>query len=144
MKISQKTIYAIRALLHLAEAGRGGRRFSVGEIAGACEIPVPFLHLIFRTLKSGGLVESQRGKGGGYTLARSPESITVAEIFECVEGVDALSLVSHDTQPPPAVIAELCRDAEVALRAVFSSCSLSDLEARACLLREAASIGYHI
>lgn len=144
MKIAQKSLYAIRALLYIAESGRDGARVSVADIADACGIPTPFLHLIFRTLKGGGLVESQRGKGGGYILARSPESITVDDIFSCVEGADALSLVGEDAEAGSEVIAALCRDAGDALRKVFSSSSLADLVVRARALREAESIGYNI
>lgn len=144
MKIAQKTLYAIRAMLHLTEAGHTGDRLAVADIAKVCEIPVPFLHLIFRTLKSEGLLHSQRGKGGGYTLARAADSISIAEILLAVEGEAGLSLIPDADPTSPDALACLCQEAESALHKVLVSCSLADLAERERTIRESMAVGFNI
>jgi len=58
----------------------------IREIADAHGIPQHYLEQILVILKKSGLVESQRGSQGGYTLARPPSRISVLEILECLEG----------------------------------------------------------
>ncbi len=79
MQISQKTHYALRALVDLASRyGRGPQ--PLGEIAERQEIPTRFLEVIFSQLRQGGFVESRRGSRGGYQLAKTPEALTVGEV----------------------------------------------------------------
>lgn len=87
--LSQRTRYAIRALLHL------GDRFGEGpvqltEIAEAQNIPAKFLTVILSEMKRAGLVETLRGKVGGYWLARPPADITYGEIVRLTRGSLAL------------------------------------------------------
>jgi len=85
MQISQKCQYALRAVFELARRADSGP-VKIAEIAEAEVIPVRFLEVILSELKQGGFVESRRGAGGGYLLARSPSSITVGELIRFVEG----------------------------------------------------------
>lgn len=84
MLLTQKTQYALRALLELAWRDGEGP-IKIAEIADAQYIPRRFLEVILNQLKHTGLVESKRGYHGGYCLARSPAEITVGDVFRFMQ-----------------------------------------------------------
>lgn len=85
MQVSQKSMYALRAVLELAKRyGQGP--VAVAEIARIQSIPRRFLEVILRELKQGGFVSSRRGSEGGYELSHWPEELTVGEIMEFIQG----------------------------------------------------------
>jgi Rrf2 family protein len=98
MLVSQKAQYALRALLELARQRDSGP-VKVADIAEAQGIPPQFLTAILGQLRQAGLVESHRGREGGYTLRRSPSRLTVGQVLELVQGpsvlVDCLSSNKH-------------------------------------------------
>jgi Rrf2 family protein len=87
--LSQKTRYALRALLHLVERANG-RPIQISEIAAEQQVPRKYLELIMLDLKRAGMVNSQRGPGGGYVLAREPAEISFAEVIRTMDGPIAL------------------------------------------------------
>jgi Rrf2 family protein len=87
--ISQKTRYALRALLHLVEKGRGAP-VQLGSIAEAQQVPRKYLELIMLDLKKAGIVASVRGPAGGYRLGRPPEEISFGEVIRTLDGPIAL------------------------------------------------------
>ena len=90
MKLSTKGRYAMVALVDLALA-RPDALLSLAEISKRQDISLPYLEQLFVKLRRAGLVESVRGPGGGYKLARSASDIRVSEILGAVdETVDAL------------------------------------------------------
>ncbi|MDF1620718.1 Rrf2 family transcriptional regulator [Pseudothioclava nitratireducens] len=92
MKLSTKGRYAIVALVDLAIAGEG-MRTSLAAISERQDISLPYLEQLFVRLRRAGLVNSVRGPGGGYRLARAPEEIRISEVFEAVdETVSALHM----------------------------------------------------
>ncbi|MGC1418748.1 MAG: Rrf2 family transcriptional regulator [Acidimicrobiales bacterium] len=86
MRVSTRGDYASRALLSLALRDDLALPVSVRDLAERTGLPQPYLEQILLSLKSVGLVRSKRGVGGGYVLARSAESITLAEIVAAVDG----------------------------------------------------------
>ena len=83
--ISTKGRYALRVMIDLAErAGEG--YVPLTEIARRQEISMKYLELILKSLVQAGLLQGQRGKGGGYRLTRPPEAYTVGEILELTSG----------------------------------------------------------
>jgi Rrf2 family protein len=86
--LSQRGRYALKAMLHLARAGSEYRQ--VGGIATEEQIPRKFLEAIMSDLRRANLVEAQRGKYGGYRLARPPGLISFAEVMRVVDGPLAL------------------------------------------------------
>ncbi len=86
MKVSTRGDYASRALLSLALHDSSDVPTSVRDIAERTGLPQPYLEQILLALKGAGLVRSKRGVGGGYVLARSPETITLAQIVSAVDG----------------------------------------------------------
>lgn len=85
MAVTQKSKYALRAILELA-VRYGHGPISIGEIARAQAIPARFLEAILAQLKRANLVESRRGNEGGYVLARDPDRISVGDVLRVVQG----------------------------------------------------------
>ena len=85
MKVSTRGDYAARALLSLALHDEAGPT-SVRDIAERTGLPQPYLEQILLALKGAGLVQSKRGVGGGYVLARPPAEITLGQIVAAVDG----------------------------------------------------------
>lgn len=87
--LSKKTQYAFRALVHLAENyGKGPVRIS--EISNQQKIPLKFLEQILNELKKEGMLESRKGKGGGYILRVSPKKLNLAKVIRIINGPIAL------------------------------------------------------
>ena len=87
--LSQKTRYAIRAMQHLADR-YGEGPVQLGEIATAQKIPAKFLTTILSELGRAGVVESQRGRDGGYWLASPPQELTYGNLVRLMRGSLAL------------------------------------------------------
>jgi Rrf2 family protein len=87
--LSKKTQYAFRALAHLAlQYGNGPVRIS--SISIEQRIPLKFLENILVELKNAGMLESKKGKGGGYVLKTSPKKINLATVIRIINGPIAL------------------------------------------------------
>lgn len=84
MKLSTKGRYAMVALTDLAMASEG-TLLSLAEISKRQDISLPYLEQLFVKLRRAGLVESVRGPGGGYRLARAPSEIRVADVLGAVD-----------------------------------------------------------
>lgn len=132
MSVSLKCQYALRALFVLAQReGEGSIR--IPEIAEEQDIPPRYLENIFNQMRQGGFVESRRGKGGGFFLARSARDISVGDIVRFIEGP------IHPTNCQTDIPASACRfkrrcafirlwdEAEKALENVYNNTSLKDL-----------------
>jgi Rrf2 family protein len=87
--ISKKAKYGLKALLMLAQV-HGEEPVLIVDIAERERIPKKFLELILLELKRHGLVQSKKGKGGGYFLARNPGSITLGDVIRFLDGPIAL------------------------------------------------------
>ncbi|MBU2982313.1 Rrf2 family transcriptional regulator [Lentibacter algarum] len=90
MKLSTKGRYAMVALADIALQS-GETLVTLGDISKRQDISLPYLEQLFVKLRRAGLVESVRGPGGGYKLAKSTSDIRVVDVLEAVdESVDAL------------------------------------------------------
>ena len=101
MKLSVKSDYAARAVLWLCQHYQEGAARTVEEMASAQGIPPNYLAQILIELKSARIVKSQRGKAGGYLLARPPAEITFGDVLRCIHGevFDSPGL-THPHSPP--------------------------------------------
>lgn len=90
IRLSTKGRYGVMAMFELSRSYAKGP-LSVRRIAELKGIPAAYLEQIMARLRREGLVESVRGRGGGYRLARPPKQITVGDIIRAVEGPIALS-----------------------------------------------------
>lgn len=83
--VTRKTVYALRALFHLARADVGRPRLAA-EIAASANIPRRFLDTILRQLSNAGFLTSSRGRGGGYCLRSPATQIKVASVVRVLDG----------------------------------------------------------
>lgn len=97
MKLSKKGEYALRALIDLGIAHEVGRELvQVTELSDKELIPGKFLEQIMQELKAAGIVSAQRGKYGGYQLARPASEITIGSVVRFIDGPLApIGCVSH-------------------------------------------------
>lgn len=135
MRVSFRGLYALKALLHLAQADADAL-VKIREIAEVEEIPEKFLEAILLLLKSGRLVASQRGREGGYRLRRPAAEITIGEIVRLVDGPlapfgDAAELQERvKTEPRHPGLFEIFLDVRNAASDILDHTSLADVVAR--------------
>lgn len=150
MRLSKKTEYALRALIHASRFPEG-TTFQIKELAEKNRIPKKFLELILLELKNGGIMRSRRGVGGGYLLARRPETIRSSEIIRVIEGPVTIAELrrvpgrSAAEESSPAV-ARLVRETSEAIGEVLDRWTLADLarEEQEAEERKARSVTYQI
>lgn len=87
--LNKKTQYALQALMYLADHKEKGPVL-ISEISKKKNIPLKFLENILLELKKGGVLQSKKGKGGGYYLADSPNKIPLAKIIRMIDGPIAM------------------------------------------------------
>jgi Rrf2 family protein len=86
MIFSRPCEYAIRAMTFLADSREGVARAQ--EIAAAEDIPLPILSKVLQDLARAALLDSRRGPGGGFRLARRPEQISLRDVVAAIDGTD--------------------------------------------------------
>lgn len=85
MKLTTKTEYGLRALQYLRDNYNDGP-ININEIATNLSLSKTYIEQIFRKLKKGNIIESKRGKEGGYQLSKNPKEIIVGDIIRILEG----------------------------------------------------------
>lgn len=103
--ISQTAEYALRAIVHLAQAHP--RPQTAAAIAERTHVPVPYLSKVMQSLARAGFVSSQRGLHGGFTLLRAPSSFSVLDVVAAVEPLRHIRGCPLD--PPGQSAEKLCR-----------------------------------
>lgn len=130
--VTARTDYAIRAVVELA--AREPHPATRGELAEAQDIPGKFLEAILSDLRRSGIVESLRGKAGGYQLAREPKSIPLADIIRATEGPLAAvrSKPPEDTAYPEAAagLTDVWVAVRASLREVLEVTTVADVVSR--------------
>jgi Rrf2 family protein len=84
LKISKLTDYGLLATVYLAR--HRGSVVAAREIAGFYHLPVPMVTKVLKTLHSGGLIDSHRGSGGGYSFHGDSSAVTLGQLIEVLEG----------------------------------------------------------
>ncbi|MBI5549634.1 MAG: Rrf2 family transcriptional regulator [Deltaproteobacteria bacterium] len=130
MRVSQKTDYAVRALVDLALNAREGAPARLSEIARRGSIPEKFLEAILVELRRAGLVKSRRGPEGGHRLARPPGQITLGQIRAAMDG--PLSLVEPPSRrqaaaPLHAGLQPMWKEVEMAIGTVLDGVTVEDM-----------------
>lgn len=147
--ITSKTKYALIALQALARAKKD-EPLLIAQIADEEGIPKKFLERILLELKARGILRSQKGKGGGYSLAKMPEEISIADIVRWMDGPLApVSCVSQTAYAPCREcqdeaccgIRSVMKEVRDAIAAILGVTSLADLVRRG---REAADASANI
>src|ERR1700677_1615651 len=83
--LSKRAKYGIRALLYLADH-QGEGPIQIRDISEKLEIPRKFLEAILLDLRNEGILQSRKGKEGGYLMERSPDTITLGRVIRLVDG----------------------------------------------------------
>jgi Rrf2 family cysteine metabolism transcriptional repressor len=132
MILSQKSEYAVRAALELAKR-QGSGPVKAAKIASAQAVPVRFLENILGQLRQAGIVESVRGKEGGYLLGRPARDLTVGEVIRGIQGTMS-AIDCADAEPgrdcalrPGCVLLPMWERAHKAMMDVYDTTSLQDL-----------------
>jgi len=94
LRLSKKADYALIAMKHLATR-EGGASSSAREIAEEYNIPVELMAKVLQRLARRGLLVSQQGTRGGYHLARSATTISVADVIQAIDGPLTVTACSH-------------------------------------------------
>jgi Rrf2 family protein len=133
--ISKRTQYGLKATLALAKR-YGDEPVRIATIAKEESIPIKFLEAILLDLKGHGLLESKKGKGGGYSLSRPPSTITFGSIIRMLEGPLAPLPCASETAFKPCVECqnvELCgtrilfRQVRDSIAGLLDSTTVADL-----------------
>ena len=131
ISVTSKSRYAVVAMAELARSGPDP--VPIAQIAERRGMPVQFLEQLFSTLRRAGLLGSQRGVKGGYTLARPAEEITVLEVVQALDGK-----VGEEAKEAGGIWEEGVE----ALREVFGSTTIADIARRE--VEEAGAGMYYI
>ena len=132
MKISQKGLYALQAMMMLARHHHQGA-IKIRDIAYEEALPEKFLELILLELKNARMVESVRGAKGGYQLRREPADIHLSEIIRLIDGPlapfgDAEQLRELiDRDLPHRALYQVFLDVRDAAARILDNTSLADL-----------------
>ena len=142
--LSTKSEYAIKALVRLALAD-GEAPVTARDIVAFTGVPPKFLEQVMHDLRQAGLVASQRGKGGGYVIARDPATLSFADVIDLIDGRRADPLVGRVGSPgsnggkgrmrggdqAENLVAPVWRDVRECTRAILGSATIADAAARA-------------
>ena len=132
MKISQKGLYALQAMMMLARHYHQGA-IKIREVAYEEDLPEKFLELILLELKNARMVESVRGAKGGYQLRRDPSEIRLSEIVRLIDGpvapfADAEQLRALiDRDLPHQALYQVFLDVRDAVARILENTTLADL-----------------
>src|SRR5262249_55743161 len=89
LMFSQTVEYALRAVVHLAHEAPASR--TTEQVAAATRVPKAYLAKVLQSLVQAGLVHSQRGVGGGMTLAKTPAELTILEGGTAVDAIERIT-----------------------------------------------------
>ncbi len=129
IRITRQTDYGIVLLTHMA--ADLARRYNAPEVAAEVHLPLPMVSKILKLLTREGLLASHRGTKGGYSLARHPEEISMAEIVAALEGpvaiVECIDESSGCTYQPTCRVRTNWQRINDALRTALAGISLAEM-----------------
>jgi Rrf2 family transcriptional regulator, nitric oxide-sensitive transcriptional repressor len=125
---SQTVEYALRAVIYLADHSPTGR--TTQQIAEVTKVPQAYLSKVLQSLSKNGVVRSQRGIGGGISLLKSPEELTILEVVNAVDPIKRihtcpLKINSHGTDLCP--LHRRLDDSIATMEKAFSSSTLAEI-----------------
>jgi Rrf2 family protein len=143
-RISTRSEYAIKALVRLALAD-GTAPVSARDIVAFTGVPPKFLEQVMHDLRRAGLVESQRGKGGGYVLARDPATVSFADVIDLIDGPTPGTVAGpaeaagsngakgrmRGGDQAEALVAPVWREVRERTRAILGSATIAEAASRA-------------
>ena len=141
--LSTKSDYAIKALVRLALA-EGPAPVTARDIVAFTGVPPKFLEQVMADLRQGGLVSSQRGKGGGYVLVVDAATVTFSDVIDLIDGRRADLAARAGSSGSDGgkgrmrggdqaeiLVAPVWREVRECTRAILGSATIADAAARA-------------
>lgn len=107
MGITQECDYALRVVLYLSEKGIN-KKYEAKIISENLNVPLRFLLKILRKLTVAGILNSYRGIGGGYALAKNPEEISMKDVIEIIDGPIYVNRCLYDSAYCTLNRSEIC------------------------------------
>ena len=142
LEVTRQADYALRAVTEIARLPEG-ERIATATIAAQQNIPLPFLAKIVSQLVVRGVLETVRGASGGVSLARPPDTISMREIIEAIDGPISLNRCTREPsvcgQMLTCPFCEIFVDAQQELTSRLDSTTIQDLVARCEVLEKAAA-----
>ncbi len=117
--ISSTAEYALRAIVAIAQGD--GSAVVTPTIAQITKVPPGYLPKVLQTLRRAGLVDSKRGIGGGFTLGRSPEEMSVLDVVNAVDPIERIEKCPLGIDSHSAELCPLHRRLDQAAEAVIRS-----------------------
>jgi len=131
LKLTKKADYGLMAMKHLAEHSHGSA-CSAKDVADSYGIPQEALAKILQRLAKAGLLISQHGTNGGYTLARSPETISAFEVIRAIDGplfiTSCITVRGECGQSDRCTIREPLRRVNDSIEQVLKSISIAEMK----------------
>jgi Rrf2 family protein len=143
MQLTRAADYAVRVMIHLANANPS-RRSSLSELAAAAEVSPAFLSKVLQRLVHSGLVASHRGKKGGFELLDRGRAASLYEVLQALDGVPDLNIC---LLPGGCNRTETCaahavwQDAQTKMREILSSATLENLACETRSLQKKRATG---
>lgn len=142
LELSAKAQYALLALIELSGHSDPKNPLTINEISARQLIPERYLEQIFTLLRRGGVLQSQRGARGGYTLSKEPWQITVLEVITLVEGDHRNREIGESCSVEREMIYEIWQQANGAFQSTLSQHTLQDLCQRRDLRKQDSPMYY--
>jgi Rrf2 family protein len=129
MKVSAKTEYASIAVLELSQSYHTSEPVRIRDIADRHGIPSRFLVQILLQLKGVGIVQSSRGAGGGYQLARPPDEIALADVMSVIEGQEPIASATNKNSAMTRALLRVWREVDRKEQEMLRRITFADLVA---------------
>jgi Rrf2 family protein len=129
MQLTRAADYAVRVMIHLADADSRARS-SLTELADAADVSPAFLSKVLQRLVRSGLIASRRGKKGGFEILERGRAASLLEILQALDGVPELNLCLVEggcTRSPRCAAHPIWEEAQSRMREVLSRATLEQL-----------------
>lgn len=129
--ISQTAEYALRAIVFLAM--NTGSAFTTQQIAKTTKVPSAYLSKVLKSLVRAGLVQSQRGLGGGFVLTKPAEEMNILEVLNAVDPIQRIRTCPLGLKAHGTVLCALHKrldDATAIIEKSFADITIAELLAR--------------
>ncbi len=142
LELSAKVEYALLALIELASNASTHHPLTITEITNRHPIPDRYLEQIFTLLRRGGIIQSQRGAKGGYTLVKEPWQVTVLDIISLIEGNRRERETRSQQTVEQDLVHEIWHQANATFQATLHQYTLQDLCQKRDLRKQVSHMYY--
>ncbi len=142
LELSAKVEYALLALIELASNTDTNHPLTITEITNRHPIPDRYLEQIFTLLRRGGIIQSQRGAKGGYTLVKDPWQVTVLDVVSLIDGNRRERETSSQKTVEQDLVHEIWQQANTTFQTTLRQYTLQDLCQKRDLRKQVSHMYY--